>query len=121
MGLDVTDISVELVFAVAPRQVQTCPLTVTEGCTVAQALMAANWTDELARLALPATDARHLSLAIWGRKATMEQPLRDGDRIELCRPLRVDPKVARRERFQRQGAKAAGLFASRRAGSKPGY
>jgi len=29
--------------------------------------------------------------------------------------------VARRERFQKQGAKTAGLFAKRRAGAKPGY
>jgi putative ubiquitin-RnfH superfamily antitoxin RatB of RatAB toxin-antitoxin module len=42
--------------------------------------------------------------------------LRDLDRIELYRPLKVDPKVARRERFQRQGARAAGLFARKRRG-----
>jgi hypothetical protein len=29
--------------------------------------------------------------------------------------------VARRERFSKQGAKSAGLFAQRRAGSKAGY
>jgi putative ubiquitin-RnfH superfamily antitoxin RatB of RatAB toxin-antitoxin module len=37
--------------------------------------------------------------------------LRAGDRIEGYRTLRVDPKVARRERFARQGARSAGLFA----------
>ncbi|MCB2018938.1 MAG: RnfH family protein, partial [Hydrogenophaga sp.] len=47
--------------------------------------------------------------------------LRDGDRLELYRPLRVDPKVARRERFVGQGAKAAGLFSRRRPHSKSGY
>jgi hypothetical protein len=41
--------------------------------------------------------------------------------VELVRPLLVDPKVARRERFRRQGSRAAGLFAGRRPGSKPGY
>jgi putative ubiquitin-RnfH superfamily antitoxin RatB of RatAB toxin-antitoxin module len=41
--------------------------------------------------------------------------------LEILRSLRVDPKVARRERFQRQGAKTAGLFAKRRVGAKPGY
>jgi len=39
----------------------------------------------------------------------------------LWRPLRVDPKLARRERFGQQGARAAGLFARRRPGAKPGY
>jgi sulfur carrier protein len=44
-----------------------------------------------------------------------------GERIEFYRPLRVDPKVARRERFARQGAKSAGLFAKKRPGAKAGY
>jgi putative ubiquitin-RnfH superfamily antitoxin RatB of RatAB toxin-antitoxin module len=47
--------------------------------------------------------------------------LQDGDRLEVYRPLRVDPKVARRERFKGQGARTAGLFAKRRPGAKPGY
>jgi putative ubiquitin-RnfH superfamily antitoxin RatB of RatAB toxin-antitoxin module len=47
--------------------------------------------------------------------------LRDQDRVEVYRPLRVDPKVARRERFVKQGARAAGLFVKRRVGAKPGY
>jgi hypothetical protein len=48
----------------------------------------------------------------------MTHALQEGDRLEVLRPLRVDPKVARRERFQRQGAKTAGLFAKRRTGAK---
>jgi uncharacterized protein len=83
-------------------------------------------------VALCATDARfaaavdtHASVAlhyaIWGTKATAKQPLHDLDRLELCRPLRVDPKVARRERFAKQGARTSGLFATRRPGAKPGY
>jgi uncharacterized protein len=39
----------------------------------------------------------------------------------VYRPLLVDPKVARRERFRTQGARAAGLFAKKRPGAKPGY
>lgn len=60
-------------------------------------------------------------LAIWGKPPRPEQLLRDQDRLEWLRPLTVDPKVARRERFKGQGAKTAGLFASRRPGAKPGY
>jgi putative ubiquitin-RnfH superfamily antitoxin RatB of RatAB toxin-antitoxin module len=59
--------------------------------------------------------------AVWGKPVALDQVLTDGDRLEVLRPLRVDPKVARRERFQKQGAKTAGLFANRRAGAKPGY
>ena len=60
-------------------------------------------------------------VGIWGRRTAPSHVLREGDRIEVCRPLLVDPKVARRERFQRQGARATGLFAKRRPGAKQGY
>jgi putative ubiquitin-RnfH superfamily antitoxin RatB of RatAB toxin-antitoxin module len=70
----------------------------------------------------PELDWRHaLTPGIWGRAVEWEQSLKDGDRIELCRPLTVDPKVARRERFQRQGARGTGLFATQRKGGKAGY
>jgi putative ubiquitin-RnfH superfamily antitoxin RatB of RatAB toxin-antitoxin module len=41
--------------------------------------------------------------------------------VEIYRPLRVDPKVARRERFVKQGARTAGLFVKKRPGAKAGY
>ena len=41
--------------------------------------------------------------------------------IELYRPLKVDPKVARRQRFKRQGKGRTGLFAKRKSGSAAGY
>jgi putative ubiquitin-RnfH superfamily antitoxin RatB of RatAB toxin-antitoxin module len=62
-----------------------------------------------------------LQTGIWGRKLRPEHVLRDGDRVEMYRPLKVDPKVARRERFSRQGARTTGLFSKRRAGAKSGY
>ncbi len=61
------------------------------------------------------------ALGLWGRPVAIETVLQDGDRVELYRSLKVDPKVARRERFQQQGSRAAGLFATRRKGAKPGY
>ena len=58
---------------------------------------------------------------VWGRVKTLDQQVQAGDRVEIYQPLKVDPKVARRERFAKQGARSAGLFASRRANSKAGY
>ena len=37
-------------------------------------------------------------VGIFGQQATMEQELRDGDRVEIYRPLITDPKEARRQR-----------------------
>ena len=70
---------------------------------------------------LPSADISEGGCGIWGKRAEPDQLLRDGDRLELYRPLTVDPKVARRERFARQGARTTGLFARQRPGSKPGY
>jgi putative ubiquitin-RnfH superfamily antitoxin RatB of RatAB toxin-antitoxin module len=58
---------------------------------------------------------------IWGRAVERGAPLRDGDRVEAYRALTVDPKVARRERFARQGTRGTGLFARQRPGGKAGY
>lgn len=97
---------VTVVWALAPRTVQEVALDLPDGATVAQALADTGW-------GIGPLDAGPggLAASVWGRRATPDTPLREGDRLELTRPLRVDPKVARRERFQRQGARAAGLFA----------
>lgn len=70
---------------------------------------------------LPDAEVDALHTGIWGRKLPPGHVLRDGDRVELYWPLKVDPKVARRERFSRQGARTTGLFSKRRAGAKSGY
>lgn len=93
-----------------PRQVVQHAVALPAGATVGDALRQAG-------VDMPAG----CEVGIWGRRAALTQVLRDGDRVELARPLRVDPKVARRERFRKQGSRAAGLFAGRRPGSKAGY
>jgi putative ubiquitin-RnfH superfamily antitoxin RatB of RatAB toxin-antitoxin module len=107
---------INLVYSPAPRQVREWSLELPAGATVARALAASGVLDEFAELR-----AGRPVLGIWGRKTTPGHVLRDQDRIEIYRGLRVDPKVARRERFNRQGAKRAGLFAKTRAGAKAGY
>lgn len=90
-------------------------LSVSSGCTVLQALQYAEMLDTAL--------AEGNSVGIWGKKINPSHILEDQDRIEIYRPLTVDPKVARRARFQKQGAKSkgAGLFAARRVGGKAGY
>jgi putative ubiquitin-RnfH superfamily antitoxin RatB of RatAB toxin-antitoxin module len=38
---------------------------------------------------------------IFGKRAGPDHPLRDGDRVEIYRPLLIDPKEARRRRARR--------------------
>lgn len=105
-----------VVYSPAAREVLELNVQLPAGASVRQALQASGL---VARF--PDIELASASVGVWGRKATLEQTLRDQDRVEIYRPLRVDPKVARRERFKRQGARSTGLFANKRAGAKDGY
>jgi uncharacterized protein len=107
---------VSVVLSTGPRRIQLVMLDWAQGLTAAQAVRASRLLEPL-----PQADIDVLALGVWGRKAASSLLLQAGDRVELTRPLKVDPKVARRERFVKQGAKAAGLFAKRRLGAKAGY
>lgn len=109
-------IAVEVVAAAGPRQVVQVPLLLPAGASVADALRAAQALPAFASLRLA-----EMTVGVWGRKQAGEHRLQAGDRVECCRPLLVDPKVARRERFAQQGARSTGLFARRRPGAKAGY
>lgn len=111
-----THIAVEFVAAAGPRQVVQAQLQLPAGARVADALRAAQALAAFAGLVLA-----DMPVGVWGRKASATQLLHEGDRVECYRPLLVDPKVARRERFAQQGARSTGLFAKRRPGAKAGY
>lgn len=107
---------ITLVYSPAPREVFEQKLALPEGATASDAVAASDLS-----LRYPDLDWRTLPAGVWGRASTWQQVLKDQDRVELCRPLKVDPKVARRVRFKGQGARGTGLFASRRQGGKAGY
>ncbi|MEY4711928.1 MAG: hypothetical protein RIS88_1378 [Pseudomonadota bacterium] len=97
---------VTVAFSPGPRQVHQWEVMLPAGASVAEALAQSGLFEAFAQLR-----GQALSLAVWGRTAPLTQALRDRDRVEVLRPLQVDPKVARRERFKKQGTRAAGLFA----------
>lgn len=109
-------LNIALVYSPGPRQIREWTLALAPGTTVSQALGACGFFDEF-----PEFENTRLLAGIWGRRIRLDHLLTDKDRIEIYRPLRVDPKTARRERFDRQGAKSAGLFTKKRAGAKAGY
>jgi putative ubiquitin-RnfH superfamily antitoxin RatB of RatAB toxin-antitoxin module len=113
---DTGPIRITVLFSPVAREVREWSVCLNSGATVLEALQASGLPTDYAEL-----DLRSAPVGVWGRKARLSQPLRDGDRVEVYRPLTVDPKVARRERFRKQGARAAGLFAKKREGAKPGY
>lgn len=100
---------VSVIYSPAPQEVVEWTVTLSQGAAVSQALEASGL-----KAVVPEFDLSRASVGVWGRRAPLEQVLREGDRVEVLRPLRVDPKIARRERFKRQGSRAAGLFARKK-------
>jgi putative ubiquitin-RnfH superfamily antitoxin RatB of RatAB toxin-antitoxin module len=78
---------IEVVKALA-REETVVPLELPEGATVRDALRAAGVPE--AKL-----------VGIFGERVGQETRLSDGDRVEVYRPLAVDPKEARRRRARR--------------------
>jgi len=109
-------IAVTVCFSGTARDCKEVALQLQAGSCVVDALRSSALLQALSDAEVDA-----LQTGVWGRKVPPEHILREGDRVELYRPLKVDPKVARRERFSRQGAGRTGLFAKRRAGAKSGY
>lgn len=107
---------IEVVISLGPRQVMSVQLV----CEVATSAFVAR---ELAfkQLDLPEDSCSDWRVAVWGKSVDRNTLLKNGDRLEVLRPLLVDPKEARRLRFNQQGSRAAGLFAKRRQGAKAGY
>lgn len=100
------EIHIEVVVGLAPRQVWQRALTVPVGCNLAQALaLAGVWALEGVPEGGAQAWAQGWTAGVWGRKEAIGHVLREGDRVELVRPLVVDPKEARRVRYRAQGEK----------------
>lgn len=109
-------IQVTVVYSPVARDVRERVLNLAPNSTVLDALQASGLMQLFAEI-----DQASTLVGVWGRKAGLGQTLRENDRVEIYRPLTVDPKVARRERFAKQGARTAGLFVKKRVGAKAGY
>ena len=105
---------VVVVCSPAPCQVQECSLELPAGSTVDDALQASGFL-----LHWPDWASADLPMGVWGRRVDHNSLLREGDRVEIYRALTVDPKAARRQRFTKQGARTAGLFARSPTKSRP--
>lgn len=77
-----------------PRRHLHRELSLPVGATVGDAVAGAGYDE--------ATMACVVAIAVHGERVTRDTVLRDGDRVELLRPLQADPKDARRLRAERQ-------------------
>ena len=90
-------LAVEVIYCPGPDEVDAVQLRLPLGATVHDAL---RLSGVLTRH--PAVDVAQRRFGIWGKLTGLETPLRDQDRVEVYRPLLVDPKEARRQRHARQ-------------------
>ena len=98
----VPGLRVEVVYCPRPGVTDLAALTLPPGATVADALHASGL---LQRHGLVAADLR---VGVWSKVRDPTTPLRDRDRVEIYRPLTVDPKEARRQRYRGHLARLAG-------------
>ena len=88
------DARVEVVYALPDRQ-RVVQLPLRDGMTVLEAVRAAGLEREFPEIA-----GRDLVLGIYGRRVEATEVLRSGDRVEIYRPLKFDPRDARRKAAQ---------------------
>ena len=88
-------INIEVVFAL-PTTATCLSLEVQPGCTAEQAVIQSGIIEKC-----PEIDANALTLGVWNRIVKANYELKDGDRIEIYRPLIADPKDARRKRAEK--------------------
>jgi putative ubiquitin-RnfH superfamily antitoxin RatB of RatAB toxin-antitoxin module len=96
-------ISVEVVYGL-PGEQALLTLVVPAGTTAREAARLSHLADRF-----PELDIEHAPLGIFGKllKDPDSRALQPGDRVEIYRPLLIDPKEARRLRAERAKAKRA--------------
>lgn len=85
-------VHVELVFADLDDLFRVS-LSLPLGATVEQALTASSVYEKY-------PDSASLTVGIFSKRVALNTVLKDGDRIELYRPLKMDPKINRRKKAQ---------------------
>lgn len=85
-------ISIEIAYALPEKQML-LSLIIPKQSTAHEAIIASEILKQC-----PELMHASLTIGIFGKKCALDAPLRQGDRIEIYRPLIHDPKQARRQR-----------------------
>lgn len=83
-------ISITVAYGNAEKQAEIA-LMVEENCTVARAITLSKIGEQFPEIIL----SNNL-VGIFGKRVTLEYIVQEGDRVEIYRPLLIDPKEARR-------------------------
>ena len=83
---------IEVAYALPERQ-EILALKVEAGCTLKEAILRSGILERF-----PEIDIERDATGIFGQIMPLTQILREGDRVEIYRPLTADPRIARRVR-----------------------
>ncbi|MEY4597507.1 MAG: hypothetical protein RLZZ445_304 [Pseudomonadota bacterium] len=86
---------ITVVYALPDRQVMR-ELDLEEGSSLGTALQASGLPS-----AFPEIEEESLAVGIYGQIASRTSLLKHGDRVEIYRPLNLEPKEARRKRVKK--------------------
>lgn len=90
------ELSVEVAWSPRAGEVKVVALRLPPGATVHDALRRSGALEPGSGM-----DVSSCRIGAWGQPRELADAVRDRDRIEIWRPLRVDPKEARRQRSPR--------------------
>lgn len=90
-----TALSIEVCYALAKAQTLIA-LRLPAGATVRDAIEASHIAERH-----PEIDLATAKVGVFGKLKPLDEPLADHDRVEIYRPLIVDPKVARQRRVDK--------------------
>jgi len=91
---------VSVIYSPSAREFDEVALEMQAGASVRDAVRASGLMERYCEI-----DFTRHRVGVWGKTRLLDAALNDGDRVEICRPLAMDPKDARRNR-QREQRKA---------------
>ncbi|MEO7055277.1 MAG: RnfH family protein [Caldimonas sp.] len=104
-GLHVT-----VAFSESPGEAVEIAVRVADGSSTLDVIRASGVLERF-----PTIDISTAVVGVWGRLTTLQARMGQGDRVEIYRPLKIDPKEARRKRASQ--LKAASREGVRRKGA----
>lgn len=90
---------VEVAYATPLRQ-EVIEVVIRPGASIEQVIRESGLLERF-----PEIDLARSQVGIFGEIASLRDPVRDGDRVEIYRPLLADPKEARRRRAARRASR----------------
>lgn len=99
MGTTNTMLSIEVVYASVTAQ-KVIALSVKEGATIQEAIEQSGILSSF-----PEIDLTQQKVGVFGKRKVLSDIVQDNERIEIYRPLVIDPKEARRAKAKRQKKK----------------